>query len=165
MNKHEEILSKYETTLFNKNGQPVKAVTLINAGEALKEYGETLAASPASPVREAQFLNKLLDLIGRYRSQTGETGVGNHVENEIKEYLAARTEGDGWVMVSDRLPELKEDGRSGSCQIQLDDGSVMNDCYVFGKMGWCDRMGFSQPGNIKIIKWRPQPLPSPPKTT
>jgi hypothetical protein len=44
MNKHEEILSKYETTLFNKNGQPVKAVTLINAGEALKEYGETLAA-------------------------------------------------------------------------------------------------------------------------
>jgi hypothetical protein len=53
MNKHEEILSKYETTLFNKNGQPVKAVTLINAGEALKEYGETLAASPASPVREA----------------------------------------------------------------------------------------------------------------
>lgn len=35
------------------------------------------------------FLNKLLDIAERYRKSTGETGVGNHITNEIREYLAA----------------------------------------------------------------------------
>jgi hypothetical protein len=78
------------------------------------------------------------------------------------EALAARkalaSEGDGWVRVEDGLPELKEDRRSGPCQVELENGEIMNGCYIFGTMGWCDRLGFSQPGNIKIIRWRPQPL-------
>lgn len=73
-------------------------------------------------------------------------------------------ENNKWVSV-ETPPELKEDGRSESCQIMLDDGSIMNDCYIFGKMGWHDRLGFCQPRNIKIVQWRPQQLPSPPKQT
>jgi hypothetical protein len=76
--------------------------------------------------------------------------------DKLSEALAS--EGDGWVRVEDGLPELKEDRRSGPCQVELENGEIMNGCYIFGTMGWCDRLGFSQPGNIKIIRWRPQPL-------
>lgn len=42
------------------------------------------------------FLLKLKDLISRYHKQTGETGVGNHVTNEINEYLASTPSESYW---------------------------------------------------------------------
>lgn len=37
---------------------------------------------------DKEFLDRLLILISRYDRQTGATGVGNHMRNEINEYLA-----------------------------------------------------------------------------
>ena len=50
--------------------------------------GKVIWSECPEELNENNFLNTLLGIIIRYRKQTGETGVGNHIENEIKEYLA-----------------------------------------------------------------------------
>lgn len=76
----EEILSKLFENSFDGSGVSYSKMT-----ELLNEKAIEWAAN-----KDKEFLIKLRDIIVRYRKQTGETGVGNHIQNEINEYLATK---------------------------------------------------------------------------
>jgi predicted transcriptional regulator len=57
MNRHEEILSKYETPMLTRKGNLIKVITKENALKAMMELEESI--SPASPVRD-EFIEKHL---------------------------------------------------------------------------------------------------------
>jgi hypothetical protein len=114
----EQILSKYVVKLYDQFNQQFEAIIYPDAQKAMKEWA---ASSPSPSLREAKEFDKCVGeqrdaFVRIIREQKWDNQLRTAAESlliiydQMRERLAARTalasEGDGWVKLSEKLPDI-----------------------------------------------------------